>query len=150
MLKTQSVSVVLGNGDGTFAPQRSFSVNPPVYALALADVNGDGKPDLATSSYYDPGISVFLGNGDGTFGPQKSYASGGGDRSVTVADLNGDGKPDLLAKGMVLGNGDGTFRPSPSSLVGAALAEDRFNGFLRPDVRRRANDSRKPRSCRPG
>ena len=73
-------------------------------SVAVADVNGDGKPDLvvanlcASSDCTNGGVvGVLLGNGDGTFQAAVSYGSGGQDaESVAVADVNGDGKPDLV------------------------------------------------------
>ena len=72
-------------------------------SVAVADVNGDGKPDLVVANYCASGscangtVGVLLGNGDGTFQSAVTYGSGGTDAySVAVADVNGDGKPDLL------------------------------------------------------
>jgi hypothetical protein len=133
------VTILLGNGDGTF--------NPPVHldsgagfatSVAVADVNGDGNLDLVVAncgSTAIPGncpnevsdgvVAVFLGNGNGTFQAPTTYDSGGGFAlSVAVADVNLDGKPDVLVGndcrdmactevggfGVLLGNGDGTFR----------------------------------------
>lgn len=116
------VVVLLGNGDGTFEAPVSF---PSVYntsALAVADVNGDGKPDLlVTSQFADPdrtqdgAVTVFLGNGDGSFGIGQSYDAGSPSAWATaVGDLNGDGKLDLAVATsyyleILLGNGDGSF-----------------------------------------
>src|SRR5208282_1700274 len=101
-------------------------------SVAVADVNGDGKPDLlvanqcASSSNCNNGsVGVLLGNGDGTFQAAVTYGSGGYyAESVAVADVNGDGKPDLVVANdccaggngddgsvsVLLGNGDGTFQ----------------------------------------
>jgi len=133
---SNSVNVLLGNGDGTFRAGTSFAsggVSPT--SLVLGDVNGDGKLDLMvtntllSSTGTKGGVSVFLGNGDGTFRTPVSYDSGADSaNAVAVADLNGDGKPDLVVanycavsgcsdiagKGVLsvrLGNGDGTFGP---------------------------------------
>jgi len=112
-------------------------------SVAVADVNGDGKPDLVVANWCDRSetqcvspaaigtVGVLLGNGDGTFQSVVSYASGGSDAdSVAVADVNGDGKLDLVVAnlceinncsgvvGVLLGNGDGTFKPSVTYSAG--------------------------------
>ncbi len=82
--------------------------------MVVADVNGDGKPDLvvtnecASSSNCANGtVSVLLGNGDGTFQAAVAYGSGGYEaNSVAVADVNGDGKPDLLVVNQQVNGGD--------------------------------------------
>jgi Bacterial Ig-like domain (group 3)/FG-GAP-like repeat len=128
------VGVLLGNGDGTFQPVVTYETDgAPDYSVAVADVNGDGKPDLIVTSCAasvdtcgsgNGVVSVLLGNGDGTFQPALSYSSGAAQVvHVAVADVNEDGKPDLIVTnyqgesngdgtvGVLLGNGDGTFRP---------------------------------------
>jgi hypothetical protein len=121
-----SVAVLLGNGDGTFQAAVTYdSGDDLANSIAVADVNGDGKPDLVVANLGRPSgsVGVLLGNGDGTFQPAVIYDSGGDfASSVAVADVNGDGKPDLLVAnecadsncdgsvGVLLGNGDGTFR----------------------------------------
>ena len=92
-----SVGVLLGNGDGTFQPVVNYgSGGSGVWALAVADVNGDGTPDLLDASFFYNTLGVLLGNGDGTFQAVTTYGSGGvGPFSVAVADLNGDGKLDV-------------------------------------------------------
>jgi hypothetical protein len=122
------VSVLLGNGDGTFQAAVSYD-SGGYYAMsvAVADVNGDGWPDLLVTN--DSGtVGVLLGNGNGTFQPVAIYGAGGAPASsVAVADVNGDGKPDVLvanwgALGVLLGNGDGTFQAAASYDPGGYLA----------------------------
>jgi len=114
-----SVSVLLGNGDGTFQPAVSYdSGGRQPSSLAVADVNGDGKRDILVANRYDNTLGVLLGNGDGSFQATVTYSSGGiGPASIAAADVNGDGKRDILVAntfdstvGVLLGNGDGTFQ----------------------------------------
>ncbi len=110
------VSVMLGNGDGTFRPAVLYSSGAQwANSVAVADLNGDGKPDIAVANYAGDSVGVLLGNGDGTFQSAVTYPTGQA-AYVAIADVNGDGKPDLIAAlssgvGVLLGNGDGTFQP---------------------------------------
>ncbi len=96
-----SVSVLLGNGDGTFQAGVPYSSGGQfAFSVAVADLNGDGKPDLlvanecANSTCLNGLVGVLLGNGDGTFQAAVTYGSGGYDAtSLATADVNGDGKP---------------------------------------------------------
>lgn len=116
---SSTVGVLLGNGNGTFQPMATYSTGPSSfpYSIAVADVNGDGKPDLLTTNFILSTVGVLLGNGNGTFQAATNYNTGGNSApySIAVADVNGDGKPDLLTAnngnntvGVLLGNGNGT------------------------------------------
>jgi hypothetical protein len=90
----------LGNGDGTFQPAISYPT-PSAYWVAAADLNGDGKPDLAVANFdlvTSPNTvtSVLIGNGDGTFQKAVNYPSGRENTFVAIGDFNGDKKPDLI------------------------------------------------------
>lgn len=113
---SDTVSVLLGNGDGTFQSAASYATGARLNDLELADVNGDHITDLVTANFDGNSVSVLLGNGDGTFAPHVDYATEFGPYMVKVADLNGDDRPDLITPNdfsgsvsILLGNGDGTF-----------------------------------------
>src|SRR5262249_42623588 len=148
-----AVSVLLGDGDGSFQTPKTVRVGDGFTSVAVADFNGDGKPDLAVvnEAYSGQGrVSVLLGNGDGTFRTQKNFDVGNRPGAVAAADLNGDGIPDLLVANygtignldgnsvsVLLGDGDGTFQPQRGVTVGAypkAIAVVDLNGDGKPDL----------------
>jgi len=158
-----NVSVLLGNGDGTFQTAISYAVGGfrPT-SVAMADVNGDGKLDALVASFCgdincdttDGVVSVLLGNGDGTFQAPATYDAGGySTNSVAIADVNADGKPDILLAndcggdvscssegtvGVLLNNGDGTFQTavlySSSGYRTLSVAAADVNGDGKPDI----------------
>ncbi len=157
---TGAVGVLLGNGDGAFRAAVTFgSGSDLAVSIAVADVNGDGKPDLLVANYcaslssgscsnQNGSVGVLLGNGDGTFQTAVTYSSGFDTVSVAVADVNGDGALDLLTAGacsteelcvsVLLGNGDGTFRTavpygSDNDIVRSVAVAD-VNGDGAPDL----------------
>jgi len=165
---SSSVSVLLGNGDGTFRSALTYptGAGDPRTIIPI-DVNGDGKLDLVTLDaspcYACSGnglVSVLMGNGDGTFQPAVTYDSGGvanddvGPAEMAVADVNGDGKLDIVVLncavtgssdcngdgvlGVLLGNGDGTFQSARTQDIGApaagGLAVADVNADGKPDV----------------
>jgi FG-GAP-like repeat len=121
------VSIMLGNGNGTFTPSPSLKVGSDAYSIATGDFNGDGKLDIVVPA--DNSISVLLGNGDGTFTPAPSVTIGSSLYNVGVGDLNGDVKLDLVVTDLpnqihtLLGNGDGTFTAAQTTIVGATSDE---------------------------
>lgn len=124
------VSVLLGNGSGTFATQSNYSVNVGAVSVAVGDLNGDGNNDIITANKRDSNVSaslnndvsVLLSNGDGSFGVATNYSNssitGNFDNplSVAVGDVDGDGDLDAVISGqgyglesIFLNNGNGTF-----------------------------------------
>ena len=90
------MSVLLGNGDGTFQPQVTYAVGSDPDAIVAGDFNGDGRTDLAVANQATTTtVSVLLGNGDGTFQPQVTYAVGSYPVAIVAGDFNGDGRTDL-------------------------------------------------------
>jgi hypothetical protein len=133
-----SVSVLLGNGDGTFQAPLSFAVGIRPFSVAVGDFNGDGAPDLAVANIGSHNVSVLLGNGDGTFQAAQNFATRFLPISVAVGDFNGDGAPDLAVANsgsdnvsVLLGNGDGTFQAAQNFATDSgpySVAVGDFNG----------------------
>jgi hypothetical protein len=86
---------------GSFFPQVTFSAGLQPYSIAIGDIDGDGKPDMAVANYSSVTVSVFRNTGISdnitplSFAGQVTFASGGQPRSVAIGDIDGDGKPDL-------------------------------------------------------
>jgi hypothetical protein len=116
---SNTVSVLLGNGDGSFQAHADYATGTEPESVAVGDFNGDGKLDLVVANANaGTTVSVLLGNGDGTFQKQVTYDTGYEPVSVSAGDLNGDGKLDLAVAtfggnsvSVLQGNGDGTFQP---------------------------------------
>jgi hypothetical protein len=133
-----SVSVRLGNGDGTFGAVITTSVYGEATSVAIGDLNEDGKPDLAVATGADNTVEVLLGNGDGTFhigttsaGALYGFGTGAGvgssTTSVAIADLNGDGRPDLVTSNdsgivsVLLANGSDSFLSPTTYAIGGPV-----------------------------
>src|ERR1035438_4838981 len=139
-----TVSILLGNGKGTFLRVVNHPAGPSPNAVVVGDFNGDGRLDLAVANEGPNTISILLGNGDGTFKPPASYAAIVDSGFLAVGDFNGDGKPDLIVGGsnsnavsVLLGNGDGSFQSPVVTTVGISnpfpIAVGDFNGDGRLD-----------------
>ncbi|KQT13097.1 hypothetical protein ASG40_19865 [Methylobacterium sp. Leaf399] len=123
---SNSVSVRLGDGKGTFSGVTDVPVGSGPISVTVADVNADGKLDILTANNSTNTVSVRLGDGTGTFSGTTDVMVGPNPYSVTVADVNGDGKLDILAANFSsnsisvrLGDGDGNFSGGTTVLVGS-------------------------------
>jgi hypothetical protein len=139
-----TLSIFLGNGDGTFAAPTTVAVGNGPVALLAGDFNIDGKTDVAVVNQTDATVEILLGNGDGTFTVGQTYAIGNGATAIVGADFNNDGFTDLVIANetdntlsLLFGNGDGTFKiGTPIPVLGApiALAKTDFNNDGNADL----------------
>jgi hypothetical protein len=135
------VSILLGNGDGTFQPAVAYAAGKSPGCVAVGDFNLDGSLDLVVNSDSNY-ITVLLGNGDGTFRSPNPYPSLEHPGSLALGDFNGDGKPDLAISNnsfvvILLGDGDGTFQPPTAYNAGylpIAVTVGDFNGDGKLDL----------------
>ena len=135
---SNSVSVLLnttapGAATPSFAAKTDFPTGSVPYSVAMGDVNGDGKPDLAVANYDSNSVSVLLnttapGRPRPALPPRADFATGSNPHSVALGDVNGDGRPDLaVANGAgasvsVLLNLAATF--TPATATGTILDDD--------------------------
>ncbi len=133
-----TVSVLLGNGNGTFQLQVTYAVGSVPISIAAGDFNGDGHLDLAVANASSNDVSVLLGNGNGTFKPQVAYAVGSDPLSIVAGNFGGKGPVDLAVGdyasddvSVLVGNGNGTFQAAQKYLVAGApisMVAGDFNG----------------------
>ena len=153
---SNSVTVLLGNGDGTFAPSALLGTGLYPYSIVVADFNGDGNLDLALANIGSDTLTILLGHGDGTFTVSTVTLSLGLyaviPYSIAVGDFNSDGIPDLIvvtAYGtssalLLQGNGDGTFTSAAiNTIVGdfPDIVVGDFNGDGKDDLAVSVNGS---------
>src|SRR5262249_41956217 len=160
--QTGGVSLLLGNGDGTFQPAINLASNDYPQGIVAGGFNGDHQTDLAVSNFLniDASVNVFIGNGDGTLRSADQYVLTGDPASIAAGDFNGDGHQDLVTTAetrsnssdgldanasVLLGNGNGSFQsPVETELGGGAgeisIADLNRDGhldlatFIRPNV----------------
>ncbi len=119
------VSVLLNQGDGTFAEPVTFGTGIYPGSVAIGDLDGDGDGDIAVADTVDHTVSVLLNGGDGQFADAVAYDTDPSPVSVAIGDLDGDGDLDLaVANGdgenvsILLNNGDATFADHVTYQVG--------------------------------
>lgn len=138
---SNDVSILLGNGDGTFRAPTNFAVGTSPSSVAVGDFNGDGVSDLAVANSEWNDVSILLGTGSASFGTATSYAVPNA-RAVAIGDFNGDGKSDLAVPNgssisILLGTGMGTFGAPANFAAGTtpnSIAVGDFNGDGRLDL----------------
>ncbi|NLF26067.1 MAG: hypothetical protein GX589_10485, partial [Deltaproteobacteria bacterium] len=129
------LSVLIGNGDGTFGARTHLSAGNFPTSVVLGDLNGDSILDLVTvvGTSSTSSATVRIGKGDGTFSAATTIELGGGPSSVSLGDLNGDGVLDMVAAVgtafidpdpviVLIGNGNGTFSVKTSYAVGKGIS----------------------------
>ena len=122
---SDNVSVLLGNGDGTFRAAVIYEVGDYPQSVSLGDFNLDGKPDVVVVNDLSDNVSILLGNGDGTLQTAVHYETGDRPFRVFVNDINCDNRPDLVVAkdlsdnvSILFGNGDGTFQVAMNYMIG--------------------------------
>jgi FG-GAP-like repeat/FG-GAP repeat/PASTA domain len=140
----RTVSVFLNRGDGRFQAKLDYETGSRPGSVAIGDLNGDGKLDLATANGWDDSISVLINNGDGSLLAKHDYGTGPTPTSVAIVDLNGDGKRDLATANFdrntvsVLANrGDGSFQAKLDYETGdgpSSVAIGDLNSDGKPDL----------------
>jgi hypothetical protein len=145
--------VLINRGDGSFEARRDYPAGLQAFSVAVGDLNGDRKPDLAIGHFgeEDAGestgttVSVILNGGAGNFQIKRDYRTGRNPRSVAIGDLNGDHKPDLATANfgpdtvsVLINRGDGSFRAKldyPAARGGAgSVAIGDLNEDRKPDL----------------
>lgn len=128
-----TTSVLLGNGDGTYASPTTYTTGADAYGVATADFDGDAAVDIAVANRGAGTISLLSGLGDGTFNAKVDSPAALGARAPVAYDFDGDGDEDLAVVSswnvvaILRGNGDGTFG-TPVGAGAASVAAGDFDG----------------------
>ena len=139
-----NVSILLGDGAGSFSTATNFGAGDSPYSVAVGDFNGDGKQDLAVANENSGNVSILLGDGAGSFSSATNFGAGNSPYSVAVGDFNGDGKQDLAVANfnsdnvsILLGNGAGSFSTATNFGAGSSptsVAVGDFNSDGKQDL----------------
>jgi hypothetical protein len=146
---SNDLTQLLGDGSGGFSPASDspIAVGAGPAFVAVGDLNGDGRLDLAVANFGPSSVTVLLGDGSSGFGPAPGspFATGTNPISISIGDLNGDGRSDLVTADfssksatVLLGGGSGDFKPAPGSPFAVesnpdSVAIGDFNGDGLPD-----------------
>ena len=142
----ETVSVLLGGGDGTLTLFGSYATGAVPLFVAAADLDDDGNLDLVTANYSTDSLSVLLGDGSGAFAAPVTLPAGAGPTELVLADLDGDDDLDIVSAGnrasvsqfsVLLNNGDGTFAPAvnvSSNFTASTVGVADLNGDDIPDL----------------
>ena len=146
-ISSDTVSVFMNNGNGTFAAKVDYATGLSPRGLISADFNGDARPDLAVANWGANTISVLLNNGNGIFAAKVDYVTGSRPQYPTSADFNGDGIFDLAVAhaninvmSVFMNNSNGTFAAKVDYTTGVAgttswaITAADFNGDARADL----------------
>src|SRR6266566_2826007 len=128
----------------SFAAPRGYATGGDPRSVAIGDLNGDDKPDLATGNLHANTVSVLVNRGDSSFRAKLDHPTGRSPVSVAIGDLNGDGKADLATANseantvsVLVNRGDGSFqakRDYPTGRVPKSVAIGDLNGDGKPDL----------------
>ena len=141
---TSTVSVLLGDGTGSFGPKTDFATGMQPRSVISDDFNRDGHPDMVAANDGSDTVSVLLGDGTGRFAAKTDFATGDQPRWVTSDDFNGDRDPDLAVANyssdtvsVLLGDGTGSFGPKTDFATGsipASVTSEDFDGDGHSDL----------------
>jgi hypothetical protein len=139
-----TISVLLGNANGTFATAVTYAAANNPYRVLVRDLNGDNRADVAVTRRNGAALRVFLANNDGTLATGTDYTTPAGPHGVIAVDFDTDGDIDLATANregasvsVFLNNGNGTFAAAANTAVTGGptgLAVGDLNGDTRPDL----------------
>jgi hypothetical protein len=125
--ETSSVSVLLGRGDGSFGAASRYPTGVVADSIAIGDLNGDGKPELAVANWGEDTVTVYVNRGAGRFKAGFALATGKDPSDVTIGDLDGDGSAELVVASTTIDRGGAQSLVSVFANNGDATFQDRID-----------------------